>query len=85
MKKHWLSIVVLMLVYCSGQLFGQLPDRAAYLENIVKNKAQYIGNPFSDLEKDLTTKGLPKQQLQVILTADIMKERCTYFHLKIKN
>ena len=42
-----------MLVYCSGKLFGQLPDTTAYLENIVKNKAQYIGKPFSALEKDL--------------------------------
>ena len=53
MKKCWLSIVVLMLVYCSGKLFGQVPDTTAYLENIVKNKAQYIGKPFSTLEKDL--------------------------------
>ena len=53
MKKCWLSIVVLMLLYCSGKLFGQVPDTTAYLENIVKIKAQYIGKPFSDLEKDL--------------------------------
>ena len=56
MKKCWLSIVVLMLLYCSGKLFGQLPDTTTYLENIVKNKTQYIGKPFSDLEKDLKIK-----------------------------
>lgn len=46
-------ILIMLIIAFSTKTKAQVPDTLAYLNSIVANKAQYIGQPFSILKNNL--------------------------------
>lgn len=44
---------ILNVVICSGNIKAQVPDTLAYMQQVVNNKAQFVGKPFSVLMDSL--------------------------------
>ncbi|WP_447641021.1 MULTISPECIES: hypothetical protein [Chitinophagaceae] len=53
MKRIFIATVMLLISIIYNQLKAQVADTAAYLKQIVAQKSQYIGKPFSTLARDL--------------------------------
>ncbi len=85
MKKIFI-ILILIITISAKDTYAQngVPDTLAYLQTIVDNKSNYIGQPFSALMNDL--------QIQIMnfipfasIPHDKTKETSTSFSFCIKN